>query len=88
MKKESIVMSFPEPSRVQCYTREDLEVLFQCGKDPVAMWIDAGLIRGIKSGLRQVFPEFEVLRFQQEMLGKDISNEFAVIDEKRRQERK
>lgn len=88
MKKEPVLLSYPEPSRVQCYSREDLEILFRCGRDTVTNWIDAGLIVGIKTGRTLVFPEFEVLRFQHDMLGKDISTLYMVLDEKRKQEKK
>lgn len=78
LNKETILTDLPAVSQAQCYNRQDVEVLFQCGKDAVDNWIKAGLLKGIKTGNKLVFPQFELIRFQHEMLGKDISNILQV----------
>lgn len=67
-------------SRVKCYSKKELEEIFQCSHVPIDGWIQEGLIRGIKSGNTTVFPVFEIIRFQKAMLGKDISNRVKAMN--------
>ena len=84
MKAAYSVPEIREPvqaeSRVKCYSKKELEEIFQCSHVPIDGWIQEGLIRGIKSGNTLVFPVFEIIRFQRAMLGKDISNKVKAMN--------
>lgn len=64
----------------QTYTTEELAQMMHCHRDRVDEWRTCGLIQGIKSGKGYVYPAFEVVRFQKDNLGKDLSNLKAIKD--------
>lgn len=59
---------------LQTYTAEQLGELMHASPRLVRDWETAGLIKGIKSGKSTVYTTREILRFQAECIGKDISN--------------
>ena len=79
--KPSIMDGMSAISKAQCYSITDMETLFQCSRRSIENWMTAGLIRGIKTGKKIVFPQSEVLRFQEEMLGKDISSLASIYND-------
>lgn len=57
-----------------CFTASEVGELMRVSPKRVRNWIEAGLLKSIKAGHSMVVPAFELQRFQQAMLGKDISN--------------
>ena len=62
------------------YTIEDVASLMHCGRESVTTWMEAGLLRGIKTGKATVIPSGELARFQEEYLGLNVCNLKRALD--------
>ncbi|WP_286050067.1 helix-turn-helix domain-containing protein [Faecalibaculum rodentium] len=65
---------------LRTYMISEVAELMHCGKDSVTTWMEAGLLRGIKTGKATVIPSGELARFQEEYLGQNVCNLKRALD--------
>ena len=61
--------------KLKMLTIEDVANITNVHRDTVAKWINIGVINPIRTGKCYMFSQREILRFQDEYIGLDVSNE-------------
>lgn len=64
--------------KVTMLTAEETGEALQTTADKIHTFRNCGLLRGIKTGKNWMFSQSEIERFQNEMIGMDLSNPTAI----------
>lgn len=67
-----------EVDSLKMYSVEDLASLFQTTNHTILEMKDIGIIKPIKIGKRFMFSQSELIRFQNEYIGMDLSNKIEM----------
>ncbi len=76
IKKKAEILIFMSTKML---TREEVAAILNCSTQQVGMYIDTGIIEGIKTGKSVMIPQQEIMDFQKRFKGHDLSNKQAVI---------
>lgn len=69
------------------YTLDEVAALMHCSRQRVSMWMEAGILAGIKTGKGTVITSAALLRFQETYEGHDVSNLVRALDAKKKVEK-
>lgn len=69
------------------YTLDEVAALMHCSRQRVSMWMEAGILAGIKTGKGTVITSTALLRFQETYEGCDVSNLVRALDAKKKVEK-
>ena len=69
------------------YTLDEVAALMHCSRQRVSMWMEAGILAGIKTGKGTVITSTALLRFQETYEGYDVSNLVSALDAKKKVEK-
>lgn len=65
-------------------TREDVADVLNVSPDQVTMFREQSVLQATRTGKNWMFSQKEVERFQEEYKGYDVSNQFKIIETKRK----
>lgn len=65
-------------------TREDVAEVLNVSPDQVTMFREQNVLQATRTGKNWMFSQKEVERFQEEYKGYDVSNQFKIIETKRK----
>lgn len=65
-------------------TREDVADVLNVSPDQVTMFREQNVLQATRTGKNWMFSQKEVERFQEEYKGYDVSNQFKIIETKRK----
>ena len=72
---------------LQTYTLDEVGALMHCSRQQVTTWMDAGILKGIKTGKGTVITTIALTRFQETYEGQDVSNLVRTLDAKKKVEK-
>ena len=73
---------------LQTYTLDEVGALMHCSRQQVTTWMDAGILKGIKTGKGTVITTITLTRFQETYEGQDVSNLVRTMDAKNKKKNK
>lgn len=67
---------------LRMFTQEEVANLLHAHVTTITMLREVGVIRAIKTGRNYMFSATEIVRFQDEYLGLDVSNRYKALESK------